>query len=130
MDTLSDVLLLLKPRNQFYAGLDAAGAWSFSFPPYDGIKFAAVLQGACWGMVDGVDQPIRFEEGDCFLLNSGRRIALSTDLALAPQDSTAIMEAVARDGIAVHNGGGDALSQRSPTGAFGGGALRHRLCAA
>ncbi|MGQ7937607.1 AraC family transcriptional regulator [Paraburkholderia sp. D1E] len=109
MDPLSDVLSLLKPRSQFYAGLDAAGPWSFLFPAYEGIKFAAVLQGACWGVIDGVSRPVRFEKGDCFLLNSGRDIVLSTDLALPPQDSTAIMEAVARDGIAVHNGGGEVL---------------------
>ena len=37
MDPLSDLLFLLKPRNQFYAGLDAAGAWAFDFPEYEGI---------------------------------------------------------------------------------------------
>lgn len=109
MDPLSDILSLLKPGSQFHAGLDAAGAWSFAFPEYEGIKFAAVLQGGCWAIIDGVDAPIRFEKGDCFLLNRGRRIVLSTDLALEPQDSTAVMEAVAREGIAVHNGGGEVL---------------------
>ena len=48
-------------------------------------------------------------EGDCFLLNSRRSIVLSTNLAIEPQDPTAIMDAVARDGIAVHGGGGDVL---------------------
>ncbi len=32
MDPLSDVLSLLQPQNQFYAGFDAAGDWSFEFP--------------------------------------------------------------------------------------------------
>lgn len=109
MDSLSDVLARLKPHSQFYAGLDAAGEWSFAFPEYEGIKFAAVLHGACWAVIEGVAQPVRFEKGDCFLLNSRRGIVLSTDLALEPQDSTAIMDAVARDGIAVHGGGGDVL---------------------
>jgi AraC-like DNA-binding protein len=109
MDPLSDMLSLLRPRTQFHAGLDAAGAWSFVFPPYEGIKFAAVLQGGCWAIIDGVHQPVRFERGDCFLLNRGRQIVLSTDLMLEPQDSTAVMETVAREGIAVHNGGGEVL---------------------
>lgn len=109
MDPLSDVLSLLKPRNQLFAAFDTAGAWSFSFPPYDGIKFAAVLQGGCWGVVTGMDRPVHLEEGDCFLLNSGYEIVLSSDLSLPPQDSSAIMDAIARDGIAVHNGGGEVL---------------------
>ncbi|WP_025597780.1 cupin domain-containing protein [Burkholderia sp. WSM2230] len=63
MDPLSDVLSLLKPRSHFYAGLDAAGPWSFLFPAYAGIKFAAVLQGGCWGIIDGVNRPVLFEKG-------------------------------------------------------------------
>ncbi|MCV2217946.1 AraC family transcriptional regulator [Thauera sp. Sel9] len=107
MDPLSDVLSLLKPRSQFYAGLDAAGDWSFDFPPHEGIKFTAVMRGTCWGYTDDQESPLRFDEGDCFLLNSGRRFVLSSDPALPPQDSGHILDAACRDGIAVHNGGGD-----------------------
>lgn len=109
MDPLSDVLSLLKPHSQLFAAFDTAGAWSFSFPPYDGIKFAAVLQGGCWGRVTGMNCPVRLEEGDCFLLNKGCEIALSSDLSLPPQDSSLIMDEIARHGIAVHNGGGEVL---------------------
>lgn len=107
MDPLSDVLSLLKPRGQFYAGFDAAGDWSFSFPPHDGIKFTAIVKGACWGITEDLEYPVRFEEGDCFLLNSKRRVILSTDPQLPPEDGGHIMEAVSRHGIAVHNGGGE-----------------------
>ena len=107
MDPLSDVLSMLKPRSHFYAGLDAAGAWSFDFPPHEGIKFTAVMRGDCWGLSDGLEQPVHFEEGDCFLLNSRRRFVLSSDPALPAQDSGHILEAAARDGLAVHNGGGE-----------------------
>jgi AraC-like DNA-binding protein len=107
MDPLSDVLSLLKPRSQLCAGLDAAGPWSFLFPAHEGIKFTAVLRGTCWGIAEGRDQPIRFDEGDCFLLNSGRRFVLASDPALPPGDSEAVIEAAARDDIAIHNGGGE-----------------------
>ncbi len=107
MDPLSDVLSLLKPRNQFYAGLDAAGDWSFDFPPHQGIKFTAVMRGTCWGFTNDLAQPLRFDAGDCFLLNCGRRFVLSSDPALPPQESAHILEAAYRDGIAVHNGGGE-----------------------
>lgn len=107
MDPLSDVLSLLKPRSQLYAGLDAAGDWSFDFPAHDGIKFTAIMRGTCWGITDDLQEPVRFEPGDCFLLNSGRRFILSTDPALPPQDCTPILDGLERDCIAVHNGGGE-----------------------
>ena len=107
MDPLSDVLSLLKPRSQFFAGFDAAGDWSFDFPPHDGIKFTAMVRGTCWGSAGGLEQPMRFEEGDCFLLNSGQRFVLSSDPALPPQNPARIMEATTHDGVAVHNGGGE-----------------------
>ncbi|MFT4268476.1 MAG: AraC family transcriptional regulator [Xenophilus sp.] len=107
MDPLSDVLSLLQPRSQFYAGFDAAGDWSFDFPPHEGIKFAAMVRGTCWGVAQGLDHPVRFEEGDCFLLNGGRRLVLSSDPELPPQDAAHILHAVAHEGVAVHNGGGE-----------------------
>ncbi|VWB19588.1 AraC family transcriptional regulator [Burkholderia lata] len=109
MDPLSDVLTLLKPRSQFYASLDAAGDWSFSFPANPGIKFTAVVRGSCWGIVDDLAEPVRFNPGDCFLLNSGRRFVLASDPALPPADCQPVMDAAARDGVAVWNGGGEVL---------------------
>ena len=107
MDPLSDVLSLLQPRSQFYAGFDAAGDWSFDFPPHEGIKFTAVVRGTCWGMADGLPEPIRFEAGDCYLLNSGRRFTLCSNPALPPQDPTQILDAAYGEGIATYNGGGE-----------------------
>ena len=107
MDPLSDVLALLKPRSQYHVGFDAAGDWCFAFPPHEGIKFTAVMRGSCWGRVDGLEQPVRFEEGDCFLLNTGCRFVLATDPALPPQDPGLLLETGVRDGVAVHNGGGE-----------------------
>ncbi|QYY33951.1 AraC family transcriptional regulator (plasmid) [Cupriavidus pinatubonensis] len=109
MDPLSDVLSLLKPRTRFLAGLDTAGAWSFAFPPETGIKIVAVLRGNCWGMIEGLEQPVRFEEGDCFLLNANRRIVATSDPSLVPDDSEDIMKTIEHNGIAVHNGGGEVL---------------------
>ncbi|WP_027014266.1 AraC family transcriptional regulator [Comamonas composti] len=107
MDPLSDILSLLQPRSQFYAGLDAAGDWSFTFPPHEGIKFTAVMRGSCWVMTDELDEPVRFDAGDCFLLNSGRHVVLTSDPALPVQSGEDILEAISRDGVALHNGGGE-----------------------
>lgn len=107
MDPLSDVLSLLQPRSPFYAGFDAAGDWSFDFPPHEGIKFTAVMRGHCWGIADNLERPIRFDEGDCFLLNSRRRFVLSSDPTLPIENGESLLEAATRDGVIVHNGGGE-----------------------
>ncbi|MGE8046857.1 AraC family transcriptional regulator [Pseudomonas monteilii] len=107
MDPLSDVLSLLRPQNQFHAGFDAAGAWSFDFPAREGIKFTAVMRGTCWGITEGLEQPIRFDEGDCFLLKSDRRFILCSDPTLPAEVGDHLMEVISRDGVAVHNGGGE-----------------------
>lgn len=107
MDPLSDVLSLLKPRGQFYAAFDGAGDWSFDFPAHEGIKFTAVVRGTCWGRTPDMEQPQRFEAGDCFVLNNGRRIVLSSDPALPPQDGNPVLELLGRDGVAVLHGGGE-----------------------
>jgi len=106
LDPLSDVLSLLRPRSAVSAGLDAGGEWAIRFPPHEGIKFNAVMRGACWVQVDGDAEPRRIEAGDCFLLTRGRPFLFATDLALPPIDSPAIYDR-AVDGIATCNGGGD-----------------------
>ncbi|MCB4771666.1 AraC family transcriptional regulator [Ancylobacter sp. Lp-2] len=110
MDPLSDVLSLLKPKSAISAGLDAGGDWAIAFPPHEGIKFNAVLRGACWVQVDGdaegESEPRRIEAGDCFLLTRGRPFRFATDLALPPVASPTLYDR-AVDGIATCNGGGD-----------------------
>ena len=106
MDPLSDVLSLLRPRSAISAGLDAGGDWAIQFPPHEGIKFNAVMRGACWVRVEGDAAPQRIEAGDCFLLTRGRPFVFATDLSLSPIESPTIYDR-AVDGIATCNGGGD-----------------------
>jgi AraC-like DNA-binding protein len=106
LDPLSDVLSLLKPRSYISAGLDAGGEWAIAFPAPDGIKFNAIVRGACWVSVAGGGEPHRLEAGDCFLLTQGRPFTLATDLSLAPIEAHTIYDTAA-DGIATCNGGGD-----------------------
>lgn len=105
LDPLSDVLSLLRPRSAVSAGLDAGGAWAIRFPPHEGIKFNAVMRGACWVRVDGESEPRRIEAGDCFLLTRGRPFLFASDLALPPIDSPVLYDR-AVDGVATCNGGG------------------------
>lgn len=106
MDPLSDILSLLRPRTAISAGLDAGGDWAIQFPPHEGIKFNAVMRGACWVQVEGDPQPQRIEAGDCFLLTRGRPFVFATDLSLPLIQSPTIYDR-AVDGIATCNDGGD-----------------------
>ena len=88
---MSDVLSLLRPRSAVSAGLDAGGEWSIRFPPHEGVKFNAVMRGACWGLVDGETEPRRIEAGDCFLLTRGRPFLFATDLSVLPINSGCLL---------------------------------------
>lgn len=82
MDPLSEVLSLLSTQSSVFAGLRAGGDWAIDFPPPDGIKFNAIVEGRCWLTVEGVEQPILLESGDCFLLSRKRAFSLRSDLSL------------------------------------------------
>jgi AraC-like DNA-binding protein len=109
MDPLSDVLSLLKPRSYVSGGFDAGGEWAIRFPRHEGIKWYAVVSGACWLSLDGVADAVRLKTGDCFLLPSGRPFRLTSDLALTPLDARTIFPTRRGGGIASFNGGGDCL---------------------
>jgi AraC-like DNA-binding protein len=81
MDPLSEILSLLSPQGSFFAGLKCGNDWALHFPPYDEIKFNAIVEGQCWLTVEGAEQPVLLEEGDCFLLPRGRAFSLASDLA-------------------------------------------------
>jgi AraC-like DNA-binding protein len=105
-EPLSEVLALLKPRTYVSPGLHAGGDWAVQFPAHEGIKFNAVTQGACWVAVEGGGVPCRLEQGDCFLLTSGRPFVLARSLSSPKTDAREIYTATC-DSIATCNGGGD-----------------------
>lgn len=108
MDPLSHVLSLLKPRNYLAAGLDAGGDWAIQFPDQEaGIKSGAVVSGSCWLAVEGEQDPVHLDTGDCFLLPSGRAFRLASDLALDSVEAAAIFAAPRKGSIAKVNGGGE-----------------------
>lgn len=104
MDPLSEVLSLLSTQGSVFAGLKAGGDWAIDFPAPDGIKFNAIVEGSCWLTVEGVEHPIRLENGDCFLLSRKRAFSLRSDLSLPAIHSDAIyrhaINGIARCGTA------------------------------
>ena len=110
MDPLSDVLSLLRPRSFMSGGVDHGGAWAIKFGRYEGIKFQAVISGGCWLVVEGVDEPVRIEAGDCYLLPHGRPFHLASDLSLEPVDAYTVLGLPLNGQVRRINGGGDCLS--------------------
>jgi AraC-like DNA-binding protein len=104
MDPLSDALSLLNPRSSLSSSLEAGGDWAMDFPRYQGVKFNAVMRGACWLTLQEHGQPIWLEVGDCFLLTDGRPFRLGTRLDLEPVDARVVF-AAAQGGVARHGQG-------------------------
>lgn len=108
VDPLSEVLSLLRPRSAVSVGLDLAGDWSFLFPRHEGIKFNAVVTGACWISMHGSDQWHRLEQGGCFLLTRGLPFILASDPALPPADPADLYREPLGP-VATWKGGGEML---------------------
>ena len=107
IDPLSDVLSLLKPHTYVAGGFDLGGRWSIGFDPHTGIKCYALRSGGCWLALDGVEEAVWLEAGDCVLLPNGRRFRLTNDLALRPIAFGELEAVEWRGGVATLNGGGD-----------------------
>lgn len=107
MDPLSSVLSTLQPQSALFAGLQAGRDWALSFPPPDGIKFNAVVEGCCWLKVAGLSTALSLDAGDCFLLTQPLAFELASDPHL-PSTPAAPLYAIAAAGIA-RQGSADAF---------------------
>lgn len=104
-DPLSEILTLVRARHILSGGFRAGGAWAIRFPVPAAAKFAAVLQGACWLTLEGLDwPPIRLETGDVILLNGRHALVMSSELDIEPTPSETVFADVEVDGIAKWNG--------------------------
>lgn len=110
MDPLSEVLALLKPRSYITAGFDAGGAWALTLDDLAGrIKCYAVIKGACWLSLEDDDAPVRLNEGDCFVLPSGRTVKIASDLTVQPRLASEVLNPNRSGEVITYNGGGDVL---------------------
>jgi AraC-like DNA-binding protein len=108
MDPLSQILSLLKPRSYITAGFDAGGAWALTLDDLAGrIKCYAVVKGACWLSIEGIEEPVPCEAGDCFVLPSGCRVIIGTDLNMQPELASNVLDPNCSGEVVTYNGGGD-----------------------
>ncbi|MEQ9892678.1 AraC family transcriptional regulator [Pectobacterium aroidearum] len=108
MDPLSDVLALLKPVNYMSAGFDGGGDWAIQFPDQTGtIKSGAVVTGRCWLTVEGIDEPVQLESGDCFVLPRGEPFHLASHMEVKPVQAEEVFTGAENGGIVSWNGGGN-----------------------
>lgn len=84
MDPLSEVLSLMKPQTYVAGGFSIQEDVAIFFPKHQGIKCYAMLAGCCWLVVEGINEPVKLQTGDCFLLPRGLPFQLTTDLSLKP----------------------------------------------
>jgi AraC-like DNA-binding protein len=107
MDPLSELLALLRPRGALSSRLDAGSEWSIRFgDEHLEIKCYVILSGECWLAVDGVENAVHLEQGDCFVLPSGRPFRLASDLTLRSVAASAIYRGAHPGSVVTVNGGG------------------------
>lgn len=108
MDPLSEILTLLKPRSYITAGFDAGGAWALALDDLAGrIKCYAVVKGKCWLSLEGSEAPVQLNEGDCFVLPSGRAVRIGGDLTTPASRASEVLDPNRSGEVVTYNGGGD-----------------------
>ncbi|MFD8418727.1 AraC family transcriptional regulator [Streptomyces sp. NPDC059466] len=108
MDPLEDVLTLLDTRGHLSSSLVAGGRWAIRFDAPSGVKFNAVRRGHCLLELEGVDDPLALEEGDCYLLTQPRRFTLRSDPEAVAVDAGRVF-ASSVGGVARAGDGDDVL---------------------
>ncbi|MDF5921854.1 cupin domain-containing protein [Pseudomonas aeruginosa] len=84
MDPLSEVLSLVNSQDSSFGALKTGGDWALRFPAPEGVKFNVVVRGACLLATDGMEEPIRLEAGDCFLVSCRSPLLVGSDLSFPP----------------------------------------------
>src|SRR5271155_2397659 len=86
-DPFSDILKFANAETVVSGSFTAGGSWAIRFPKLEKIMFSGLVKGGCWLSIDGVEGPVRGEEGDVFLLSAQRPFVLAGDLTVMPVDA-------------------------------------------
>ncbi|SEO17525.1 transcriptional regulator, AraC family [Duganella sp. CF517] len=107
MDPLSDFLMLMRPCDYGFRGLDAAGNWALAFTASDGVLCFAIETGGCWLRLADAAAPTRLEAGDVVLLTGGGAVHLYSGETAESRDAQAFLSQVPPGEVATLNGGGE-----------------------
>ncbi|ATF92790.1 AraC family transcriptional regulator [Cedecea neteri] len=92
MDPLSELLSLLKPQSYASGGVALHEEMAIQWPAHAGIKCYAVVSGRCWLSVEGMNEPLLLQAGDCYLLPPGPPFCLATEPDATPVDFYTLRE--------------------------------------
>ncbi|WP_299546987.1 AraC family transcriptional regulator [uncultured Tateyamaria sp.] len=107
MDPLSDILSILKPQSHLAGLIDLGHPSAVAFPGQAGaLKCNTMLSGQCWVAVEGSDTPVLVEQGDFFVLPSGRPFSIATGPSCVPEPLERLFSTPLSEQPAVVNGGG------------------------
>jgi AraC-like DNA-binding protein len=70
MDPLSDACSWLNIKDAESALVQTEGSYVARIPDCGDMLFGSSLKGSSWLLIDGLDQPIRIDEGDCYMMAS------------------------------------------------------------
>lgn len=93
MDPLSELLSLLKAQSYASGGVALHETMAIQWPAHAGIKCYAVVSGRCWLSVEGMNEPLLLQAGDCYLLPPGPPFCLATEPDATPVDFYTLREA-------------------------------------
>jgi AraC-like DNA-binding protein len=119
MDALSDVLSMLRVRSGLSSRFEGQGDWAFRFPAYEHMKFGTVLSGRLHLWMEGANEQHALEEGDFWLMTSGKPFYSASDPERAPVDGPAAYSASrGTDGVVRHRSSGDSEPVALASGRF------------
>ncbi|MGI4812139.1 MAG: AraC family transcriptional regulator [Janthinobacterium lividum] len=117
MDALSDVLSTLRVSSVLSSRFEGRGAWNLHFPAYQHIKFGGVLSGRFYLRLEG-EEPIALDEGDFYLLTTGRPFRSASDPNDLPVDGVAVYRKRDDDRVVRHYCEGDGAPVSLASGQF------------
>jgi AraC-like DNA-binding protein len=119
MDALSDVLSMLRVRSGLSSRFEGQGNWAFRFPAYEHMKFGTVLSGRLHLWMDGADTRHTLEEGDFWLMTSGRPFISASNPASTVVDGPAAYRASRGvDGVVRYQTSGNSEPVKLASGRF------------
>lgn len=107
MDALSEVLSMLRVRSGVSDRFEGSGAWAFSFPAYQHLKFGTVLRGRLYLRMTGQDGLHIIEQGGFYLLTNGQPFCSASVPDCPPLDGPATYRSIrGTDGVVRFRGKG------------------------